>query len=137
MTDTTPPPTVWGTVKSHDARALIDSLVASFGFVETACYVDDGRVSHAQLTWPEGGGIMLGDVRDDETWSRTPGTAGFYVVTDHVDDVHTRAAAAGATILQPPTEQDYGNRELVARDVDGNLWSFGAYRGEPTTPASA
>jgi hypothetical protein len=24
-----------------------------------------------------------------------------------------------------------GSREFVARDPEGNLWSFGSYRGEP------
>lgn len=125
-----PPPTVWGTLKSHDTRALIDFLVTGFGFVETACYTEDGVVQHAQLDWPEGGGIMLGDVREHEQWPREPGTGGFYVVTDRVDEVHARAREAGVEILREPAEQDYGNREFAARDVDGNLWSFGPYRGE-------
>lgn len=126
-----PEPTVWGAVKSRDARALIDSLVTGFGFLETACYVEGGIVVHAQLDWPEGGGIMLGDLREDEQWPREPGTGGFYVVTDRVEEVFARASAAGVEILRAPADQDYGNREFAARDVDGNLSSFGAYRGEP------
>ena len=26
---------------------------------------------------------------------------------------------------------DYGSREYSAPDLEGNLWSFGTYRGEP------
>ncbi|TWG84000.1 hypothetical protein L603_002200000110 [Cellulosimicrobium cellulans J34] len=31
----------------------------------------------------------------------------------------------------PLRDTDYGSRELVLRDPEGNLWSFGTYRGEP------
>jgi uncharacterized glyoxalase superfamily protein PhnB len=138
MTDTTPKapeqapaPTVWPTLQAHDARALIDWLVATFGFEETACYTDGGRVMHAQLSWPEGGGIMLGDHKPGGEWSREPGTLGAYVVTDHVDALYEQARGAGATIVRPIADQDYGNREFCAADPEGNLWSFGPYRGEP------
>ena len=32
-----------------------------------------------------------------------------------------------AEILMPPTDQDYGSRDFVARDPEGNLWCFGTY----------
>jgi len=28
-------------------------------------------------------------------------------------------------------DTDYGSREFSVRDPEGNLWSFGTYRGEP------
>lgn len=129
-----PPSTVWPTLRSPDARALIDFLVAAFGFVEVVAYEDDGLIQHAQLAWPEGGGVMLGSDREGTDWPARPGTGATYVVTAHPDAVHDRAVAAGAEILRPLTDQDYGSREFVARDRDGNLWSFGTYRGEPLPP---
>ena len=39
--------------------------------------------------------------------------------------MHDRAAQAGAEIMMPPTDQDYGSRDFVAWDPDGNLWCFG------------
>ena len=27
----------------------------------------------------------------------------------------------------PPTDLDYGSRDYGARDLEGNLWSFGTY----------
>jgi uncharacterized glyoxalase superfamily protein PhnB len=129
----TPPPTVWPTLKAHDAKGLIRFLVDAFGFEATAVYDDGDLVAHAQLDWPEGGGIMLGSHSPGAPWSLPPGTAGSYVVTDRVDDVHARALAQGAEIVRPPADTDYGGREFVARDPEGNLWSFGSYRGEPRT----
>lgn len=127
----TPAPTVWPTLHALDCRALIDFLVEAFGFIATAVYDDGEFIAHAQLDWPEGGGIMLGSHRPGADWSREPGSFGGYVVTDQVAQVHARAAAAGAEIVREPADQDYGSREFTVRDPEGNLWSFGTYRGEP------
>jgi uncharacterized glyoxalase superfamily protein PhnB len=132
MTDTTPPPQVWPTLRARDARALIAFLVEAFGFEATAVYGEGDRVDHAQLSWPPGGGIMLGSVRDapDDKWNLTPGTFGAYVVTDDADALHARATAAGARVVQEPHDTDYGSRDFAVQDPEGNLWSFGTYRGE-------
>jgi len=130
--DKTPPPNVWPTLRATDARALIDFLVAAFGFVEVAAYGEGDLIVHAQLAWPEGGGIMLGDDRrDGSPWTLKPGTFGCYVVTAEPDALHARATAAGAEIIQELEDADYGSRGFAARDPEGNLWSFGTYRGEP------
>lgn len=141
-----PAPTVWPAFRARDARALIRFLVDAFGFEETAVFGEGDVVQHAQLSWPLGGGIMLGSVRPDGAdekrasgegaWAVRPGGTGTYVVVADdaaVDALHARAAAAGAEVLQAPEDQDYGSREFTARDPEGNLWSFGSYRGEPRT----
>jgi uncharacterized glyoxalase superfamily protein PhnB len=132
MTTSAPPdPQVWPTLRARDARALIRFLVDAFGFEETVVYGEGDRVDHAQLSWPPGGGIMLGSVRDGEEGPSSPGTFGAYVVTDDVDGVYQRARAAGAEITAEPHDTDYGSHDFAARDPEGNRWSFGTYRGEP------
>ncbi|MET0692622.1 MAG: VOC family protein [Propionibacteriaceae bacterium] len=127
----TPAPTVWPTLQAHDALALIDFYVDVFGFVATAVYADGDTVAHAQLDWPEGGGIMLGSHQPDADWNREPGTFGAYVVTDHVDELYARVQAArSATVRRELRDESYGNREFSVSDPEGNLWSFGSYRGE-------
>jgi uncharacterized glyoxalase superfamily protein PhnB len=133
MTDNTPPPQVWPTLRARDARGLIRFLVDAFGFEETVVYGEGERVEHAQLSWPPGGGVMLGSVREDDEhdgWPVPPGSFGAYVVTDEPDDLFARASAAGAEILAAPHDTDYGSRDFAARDPEGNRWSFGTYRGE-------
>jgi uncharacterized glyoxalase superfamily protein PhnB len=113
---------------------LIRFLVAAFGFEETVVYGEGDQVEHAQLSWPLGGGIMLGSVREagpDGGWPLQPGSFGAYVVTDDPDGLFARAIAAGAEILSGLHETDYGSRDFSARDPEGNRWSFGTYRGEP------
>jgi uncharacterized glyoxalase superfamily protein PhnB len=129
---------VWPTLRARDARGLIRFLVDAFGFEETVAWGDrpDGSgdvVVHAQLSWPLGGGVMLGSAREDagDRWPLQPGTFGAYVVTDDPDALHARAVAAGAEITDPLHDTDYGSRDFAARDPEGNRWSFGTYRGEP------
>jgi uncharacterized glyoxalase superfamily protein PhnB len=135
--DEAPSPQVWPALRARDARRLIRFLCDAFGFEETVVYGDGDRVDHAQLDWPEGGGIMLGSVRDvpDDPWPVQPGTFGCYVVTTDPEAVHARAVAAGAEITDPLHDTDYGSRDFAARDPEGNRWTFGTYRGEPRKQA--
>jgi uncharacterized glyoxalase superfamily protein PhnB len=128
----TPEPQVWPTLRARDARVLIKFLVDAFGFEETVVYADGDVVHHAELSWPEGGGIMLGSAREGqgEGSATSPGAFGAYVVTDEPDALHARAKAAGAEITAEPHDTDYGSRDFAARDPEGNRWSFGTYRGE-------
>jgi uncharacterized glyoxalase superfamily protein PhnB len=130
MTDN--PKTVWPSLRARDARELIRFLVDVFGFEEKAVYGEGDIVQHCQLNWPEGGGVMLGSMRDapDNPWNLQPGSSGAYVATDHVDDIYQRAVKAGATIVRELNDTDYGSHEFACRDPEGNLWSFGTYRGE-------
>ena len=129
--NSTPEPTVWPGLHARDAHALIDFLVDTVGFTKTAVYADGDLVAHAQLDWPEGGGVMLGSIRPGDQHATQPGTAGLYVVTDHLDAVYERVREAGAKITREPAEQPYGNRDFSLKDPEGNTWTFGHYRGEP------
>jgi uncharacterized glyoxalase superfamily protein PhnB len=120
-----PPPTVWPTLKARDARGLIRFLVDAFGFEETIVYGEGDRVEHAELTWPLGGGVMLGSGDSDG------GSVTVYVVTDDTDALYRRAKAAGAEVIRDLNDTDYGSRDVSFRDPEGNRWSFGTYAGHP------
>jgi uncharacterized glyoxalase superfamily protein PhnB len=126
-------PSVWPITQAHDAPALIDFLVDTVGFLRTAVYQDGDSVAHAQLDWPEGGGVMLGSYDPEaKDWSVQPGTLGAYIVTDHVDELYERlSAAADVRILREIADQSYGSRDFAIADPEGNQWAFGTYRGEP------
>jgi uncharacterized glyoxalase superfamily protein PhnB len=134
MTDPTPAPQVWPTLRARDARGLIRFLVDAFGFEQTVVYTEGDRVVHAELAWPPGGGIMLGAAREsagDDPFPLTPGTFGGYVVTADPDALCARARAAGARITVDPHDTDHGSRDFTARDPEGNHWAFGTYPGYP------
>ena len=136
---------LWPTLRSHNARALIDFLVDAFGFVEKFVVTsdDEAGVVHAQLSWPLGGGVMLGDIdmhpervdssgRGESYEMEWPsGPVSIYVVTDEPDNLHDRAIEAGAAIVMPLFDEEYGSRGFSCKDnIDGNIWSFGTYCGE-------
>ena len=61
--DTRPVTHIWPTLVYNDARSAIRFLTDAFGFVESLVVAgesDDTIIEHAQLRWPEGGGVMLG-----------------------------------------------------------------------------
>ncbi len=139
MSETSPSPAepknVWPCVNYVDARAAIRFLTEAFGFVETLSVPGDSEdvVVHAELRWPEGGGVMLGTAnRPDSEFSQLPtSSASLYVVTDDPHAVYASATKAGAKVVSEMRDEDYGSTGFSVADPEGNLWSFGTYRGEP------
>ena len=126
-------PSVWPELRCRDAKALIKFLTNAFGFEETLVVEDAGIVHHAELRWPGCGGIMLGDERahsGDALHDQLPsGPTSICVVCDDPDALFERAAANGAEVLQGVKDKDYGSRDFLVRDPEGNVWTFGTYRG--------
>jgi uncharacterized glyoxalase superfamily protein PhnB len=126
-------PTICPTLLYADAKAAIEQLTEAFGFTELSVYEgEDGSVMHAELVQGNGAVILGSKGRGGvfDTLMKNAGPAGVYVVVDDVDAHHQRAVDHGAEILVPPTDQDYGSRDYMARDVEGNIWSFGTYAPE-------
>ncbi|MGW3112790.1 VOC family protein [Streptomyces sp. NPDC001091] len=130
MADTSGRPSVYPTLLYADAPAAIAQLTRALGFTELAVYQsEDGTVLHAELTQGNGA-VMLGSKGRGGAFDEAMGGAGptgVYVVVDDVDAHHRRAVEHGVEILMPPTDQDYGSRDYMARDAEGNVWSFGTY----------
>ncbi|MEV4809912.1 VOC family protein [Micromonospora avicenniae] len=119
--------TVYPVFRYPDPRAAIDWLCATFGFAVHAVHeAPDGSVAHAELIL-DTGIIMLGG-RAEPRLRPAEDDAAVYVAIDDVDAHYTRARAAGAEIIREPFDTDYGSRDYAARDLAGNVWSFGTYR---------
>ncbi|MGC5362686.1 VOC family protein [Streptomyces sp. DT24] len=122
--------TVFPTILYDDAKSAIRTLTEAFGFVAEAVYEgDDGSVLHAELSCGNGR-VMLGSKGRGGVFAKAmegAGPAGVYVVVSAVDAHHARAVEHGVEILMPPTDQDHGSRDYMARDAEGNVWSFGTY----------
>ncbi|MFD5628026.1 MULTISPECIES: VOC family protein [unclassified Streptomyces] len=126
-------PSICPTLLYADAKAAIRQLTEAFGFTELSVYEgEDGAVMHAELTQGNGA-VMLGSKGRGGVFDNAmkgAGPVGVYVVVDDVDTHHQQAVDHGAEILMPPTDQDYGSRDYMARDIEGNVWSFGTYAPE-------
>lgn len=102
---------------------MIDWLCRAFGFARHQVHEDGaGGIAHAQLTLGRGM-IMLGSARDDAfgALQSTPALLGGitqspYLVVADADAVLATALAAGAEIVLPIKDEDYGGRGFSCRD---------------------
>ena len=115
----------------EDAPAAIEWLTTVFGYREVEVHAaEDGKIMHAELEY-DGNVIMLGstgvglDIRSPRQLGHA--THCTYVVVDDPDAHYRRAKHAGAEIVRELNDTDYGSREYVCRDLEGNLWGFGTY----------
>jgi uncharacterized glyoxalase superfamily protein PhnB len=110
-----------------DADAAMQFLQDAFGFREHALHrMPDGSVAHAELEYL-GDYIGLSSTRPGEDDLFDLGPCAIYVAVDDADAHHARAVAAGANVVYPLTDQDYGSRDYAVRDAEGFLWCFGTY----------
>jgi len=125
-------PNIFPAVRYRDADAALQWLEAAFGAEPKSVHRDpDGRIQHAELRL--GAGLIMFGQHSDEGWmgGEPPrplaSTVSLYIVIADPDAHHARAKAAGANIVRAVEDQPYGSRDYSARDLEGNLWSFGTY----------
>jgi uncharacterized glyoxalase superfamily protein PhnB len=121
-------PLISAVFRYNDAPAALEWLMHAFGFEKRSDYrTPDGSVAYADLRF---GNSVIGvsstsTSAPDSPWATT--RQGLYVRVDNPDAYHDRAKAAGAQIVLPLQDMDYGSRDFSLRDVGGNLWGFGTY----------
>ena len=107
-------PGLFPTIRCRDTKALIDFLIEAFGFIEHFVVPEGKGIIHAEIRWPGGGGVMLGDVvtgNDDHDSLGLPvGPTSVFAVTDDPDGLHDRAVGAGARIVRGLRDEEYGAR---------------------------
>ena len=113
-------------VHFRDLAAGSRFLVEAFGFEQKAAHqAEDGSLQYVELAL-NGAPLGLGPTTEGSMFDTGPAVV--YISLDDVDSMHDRAKAAGAEILMPPTDQDYGSRDFVAKDAEGNVWCFGTFQ---------
>ena len=111
-----------------DIAAARDFLVEAFGFSPGGLHRDaGGQVLHGEVTLG-GETVRLHPVAPDQDLRSVAELAAatdmLHVLVEDADDHHSRATAAGAVVLSPPTDQPDGHREYSAFDSEGRVWSF-------------
>jgi uncharacterized glyoxalase superfamily protein PhnB len=124
--------TMYPIIGYRDLGAAIDWLCRVFSFeAREVIQNEDGSYVHVELRLGDGV-FMPSSARQggdpDNPWNQPLGTQGIYVALDGVDAHYARAVAEGADVPRPLADTDYGSREYTAKDLEGNLWSFGTYR---------
>ena len=118
-------PTVYPYFGYRDAAAALKWLAEAFGFVKTQeILAANGTIAHAEMTFGNGA-ILLGTATNDIP---KPAEHGIYVYVEDIDAHYERAKTAGATIVFPPENTEWGTRRYRCLDPEGYEWSFGTYR---------
>jgi catechol 2,3-dioxygenase-like lactoylglutathione lyase family enzyme len=55
----------------------------------------------------------------------SPGMFDVYLWVDDVESLHAELGGRGADILEPPTDREYGLRDIRIRDLDGYVLGIG------------
>ena len=116
-------------LRYRDAKAAIEWLQEAFGLELLSAHEGpDGTPAHVEMRWGESV-IMFGQESEQgiARFGEFAGRGWMYLSVSDADAHHRRTVAAGAEIVMELTDQDYGSRDYSARDLEGNLWSFGTY----------
>ena len=106
------------------ATELIEFLKQAFDAQETErMQMPDGTIAHAEVRIGDSV-VMMADQpgTDGSAHGFGPMPAMIYLYVNDADDAYKRALQAGATSLQEPTDQFYGDRRAGLSDKFGNVW---------------
>ena len=113
-------------LKVEDGLATMRFLVEGLGGTTVEVMkTPEGRLMHGEVRIG-GSMVMLG-----EGQPALPGM--YYLYTADCDAAWKRALDAGASSVQEPTDQFYGDRTAAVKDADGTSWYF-ATRQQTLTP---
>jgi PhnB protein len=121
----------------HDGVKAIAFYQQAFGATELFRLIDpeSGKIGHAELLI-NGSTISLAD--EYPGFNKSPETLGgttvrFTLMVDDVETALTRAIAAGAIAVRPPSNQFFGHRSVTVRDPFGHEWML-QHEIEKVTP---
>jgi uncharacterized glyoxalase superfamily protein PhnB len=120
---------VYPSLTYRDLEAALEFLEKAFGLEPEVLGTDEqGAVRHAAVRHGEGLVLLQPDL-PDQLHGTHLGQGWVYVAVTDPDGHFERARAAGATMLGEPHDALEGRmRGYSARDLEGNLWSFGTDR---------
>ena len=115
---------------AQDADGLITFLTKTFGAEET---FRSGPGSEGGLHCEVKIGdsmLMVGGGGAGMKWRGTPMPSAFHIYVQDCDATYARALEAGATSIDKPADQSYGERSATVKDAAGNSWYIATYKGE-------
>lgn len=130
-------PKIIPNLRYEDPKSAIEWLCRAFGFEVHFIADEPGRgIVHAQLRLGSDL-IMLGPVvENDKSGMKSPlslpgQSQSICIALEDVDAHFERARQAEAVIVTPPYDSRFGARLYTCLDLEGHIWTFGNYWGEP------
>ena len=112
-----------------DAPALLEFAKQAFGAEEAFRTVTPAGGLHAEVRIGDSMMMVGGGIPGHEFRS-TPKTHALHIYVEDADSVCKKALAAGATLIDEPRDQEYGERSGTVKDPAGNIWYIATHKGE-------
>lgn len=110
-----------------DVRALIKFLEAAFGAKQIELMIrEDGTPGHGEVRIGDSV-VMMGQVPAERAMSTM-----LYLYVEDCDASYQAALAAGATSINEPEDQFYGDRTAAVTGPQGNQWWLGQNKKQYT-----
>ncbi len=116
-----------------DGPALMEFAKQAFGAEETFRTVGSAGGLHGEVRIGDSMLMMGGGIPGRE-FRATPNTHALHLYVEDADAAYKKALAAGATLIDEPRDQEYGERSASVKDPAGNYWYIATHKGESYIP---
>lgn len=117
-----------------DGPALLQFVKQAFSAEETFRTVGSAGGLHAEARIGDSMLMMGGGIPGRE-FRATPNTHALHIYVENMDVVYKNVLAAGATPVDEPKDQEYGERSGSVKDPAGNYWYIATHKGKSYVPA--
>jgi PhnB protein len=132
-----PVPTGYRTVTPYmiaqDGPALLEFANQAFGAEETFRAVGSAGGLHGEIRIGDSMVMMGGGIPGRE-FKGSPNVTAIHLYVKDTDAVYEQALKAGATSIDEPKDQEYGERSASVKDPAGNHWYVATHKGESYIP---
>src|SRR5271156_1451440 len=118
---------------AEDGPALIEFAKEAFGAEEAFRTVTPMGGVHAEVSIGDSR-VMIGGGSPGHKFPATLHPNALHVYVEDPGAVCQKAVAAGATLIDAPRDQDYGERSATVKDAAGNVWYIATHQGEGYMP---
>jgi PhnB protein len=117
---------------AEDGVALLEFAKRAFGAEETVRAMTPTGV-HGEVRIGDSA-VMMGGGIAGKKFPATLHPTALHVYVEDADAVCQKAVAAGATLIDAPRDQEYGERSGTVKDSAGNFWYIATHKGESYVP---
>jgi PhnB protein len=111
---------------AQDSVGVVEFLKRTFGAEEKFRAVGGAGGYHVEVKI-EDSMLMIGGGGEGVSWKGDPVLGAFHVYVRDCDATYKLALQAGATSLQEPSDQEYGERTASVIDAAGNHWYIATF----------
>jgi PhnB protein len=118
---------------AENGPALLAFTKQAFGGEETFRTVGSAGGLHGEVRIGDSM-LMVGGGIPGREFRSAPRTHALHIYVENADAACEKALAAGATMIDEPRDQEYGERSGSVKDPAGNIWYIATHKGESYIP---